>query len=60
MRDFTRPRNLIYALGGVALLVWPFASGFDTEKLSPFIVWSCGGGLLLDYLDKRSERKSSR
>lgn len=59
VRDFRRPRNVIYGLVGVALLAWAFASGLETENFAPFVIWACGGGLLIDWLDKLSDRKSN-
>jgi hypothetical protein len=61
-RDLKRPRDLIYLIGGLALLtyaVWGIWDDFTTERFYPFIIWSCGGSLLLTWLDKRSDRESS-
>ena len=61
-RSYKRPRELIYLIGALALLtygVWGIWDDFTTERLWPFIVWAAGGGLLLDWLDKRSDRESN-
>jgi hypothetical protein len=58
-RRYRRPRDIVYGAGALALLAWMIADGFHQPSVALFTIWACGGGLLLDALDKRSNRESN-